>query len=583
MKRRRVLQVMAGSTGVGLAGCADLPGDEGGDQPAYGDSPGQETSDDEESTVPDDTSPENEPPSIVDFDAEPTEYGTTLRVSLEGEDDQGIKRAAISYGNLGIEKMPDDTPVVVEENLTDIHEADLDETPGTVVFRLEDTEGEITEETNQPYTGFPSVSIESAASSTTGEPEATIRATDEIGLHWVEVDVNDDPVEKINITGSDESVHELSLTGDSIVDGKMNEVTTTVRNTFGNTSSVTRDQYVREFEPIKDQEIEIGAHYLPFFDDPTRWTECTDAEPEVGRYSMSDEEAVSRHVDLMQGFGISRMMHQFTVPENSIDLLNTLDDSIGEEMPLEVYYNFANAMAWRGSKTIVEQFEDTTSFLQSELLEREGYNNRDGRPVVTLWDVTAPAWAGSESEIDDAIHSEWGGYEGFADFLYGSLETGGEEPYLVGMINGVPSGGVPSAEAEMARQFDAITNWFIHVESGENIAWEDAIEEIEDEYNYLRKFSDENDMEFIPTAYPGFDDSANGCWGENRKIERDASHLKDTLHLADKCGSTDRINIATFNDWPEGHMLEPGTFKGKNHGTDYLEVVQEFVMGEQER
>ena len=256
MRRRRVLQLMTGLTGVGLAGCADLLGDEGGDQPADGDSPEPETPDGEESMDSDgEDGPENDPPTIVAFDAEPTDYGTILHVSLEGEDEQGLERAAINYGNIGVEKTPDNGTVAVEEELTDIHKADLEDAPGSVVCTLEDSEGEVTEETKQPHTGLPSVCIESAATPTPSELEVTVEATDELGLHWIQVDVNGNPLEKINAISSDETDYKLSLNGDSTADGVMNKVTATARNTFGSTQSVAREQYVRKFDSLEDQEI----------------------------------------------------------------------------------------------------------------------------------------------------------------------------------------------------------------------------------------------------------------------------------------------------------------------------------------
>jgi len=578
MKRRRVLKLMAGSSGAGLAGCTDLSGDES-DEPSADDGTTEpEATDDQESTEPaDDSTPENDPPTIVDFEAEPAEYGRTLRVFLEGQDNRGIERAAISYGDLGIEETTDDTSVTVEGELDDIHEAAIEKTADAVVFTLEDVEGEVTEQQERPHSWSPSVGVKTAATAAPGELQIDIEADDDIGLHWVGVELNGKSIDKVDAVGTAEAELDMRFNDDKISPGDTNGITVTARNTFGNTQRRSQEQYVREFEPLESQGIEIGAFYLPFFDDPTQWRECTDAEPEIGQYSMSDEGAVSRHIDLMQGFGISRMMHQFTVPGNSRDFLNTLDNSIAGEMPLEVYYNWSNAMSWRGNKTIVEQFEDTTSFMQREFLERENYNRRDEKPVVTLWGISGIPWAGPGDEVYEAIHSEWGGYEGFADFLYDSLETDGEQPYLVGMINGVPDGGVPSNEGEMLKQFDAATNWTIHVESGESIEWADAVEQIEEEYNYLREFADNNEMDFIPTAYLGFDDRANNCWGENRVIERAPSNLEDTLHLAESNGTTDRINIATFNDWPEGHMVEPGVFRGEDHGTEYLATIKSFV------
>lgn len=299
---RRNLLLAAAVMGSPLAaGCTDILDDEG---------------DTTETSTPDITPTETPVtgPEVLDYEIEPIEYGTSLIVALEGEAQQGIDRAAISFGDLRIEETPDDVSITVEGELTDIHETDHDETPGTVVFTLEDTGGEVTEVNDQPHTGSPTVSIESTATPTPGELELVIEVTDELGLHLLQVDVNGTPVEEVDLTGTDETTYERSLANDQVADGESNELTTKVRNTFGSTRSAIQDQYVREFEPIEDREIEVGAVYMPFFEHQSQWVDCAVGMPAVGGYYMDDEAALNRHGDLMSGFGISRQQFDFFDP-----------------------------------------------------------------------------------------------------------------------------------------------------------------------------------------------------------------------------------------------------------------------------
>lgn len=42
---------------------------------------------------------------------------------------------------------------------------------------------------------------------------------------------------------------------------------------------------------------------------------------------------------------------------------------------------------------------------------------------------------------------------------------------------------------------------------------------------------------------------------------------------SDQYRTTDRVFVP-YNDWIEGHTIEPGTFTGTDYGTTYLEVVK---------
>ena len=60
-----------------------------------------------------------------------------------------------------------------------------------------------------------------------------------------------------------------------------------------------------------------------------------------------------------------------------------------------------------------------------------------------------------------------------------------------------------------------------------------------------------------------------------RYLPRDPDRFKQLLQLADEYRTTDRATVC-YNDWIEGHTIEPGTFTGTEYGTEYLEVVKEF-------
>jgi len=77
-------------------------------------------------------------------------------------------------------------------------------------------------------------------------------------------------------------------------------------------------------------------------------------------------------------------------------------------------------------------------------------------------------------------------------------------------------------------------------------------------------------------VFLGFDDRGNQCWGGDRYIHRNVDRFGEMLTLADEYRTTNRIDIATWNDWAEGTHIEPGSFRGKDYETDYLEEIQAF-------
>ena len=84
-------------------------------------------------------------------------------------------------------------------------------------------------------------------------------------------------------------------------------------------------------------------------------------------------------------------------------------------------------------------------------------------------------------------------------------------------------------------------------------------------------------MEFIPIARPGYDErwDTGDYRTTERYLPRDPERFRQLLQLADQYRTTERVFVC-YNDWIEGHTIEPGTFTGTEFGTKYLEVVKEF-------
>lgn len=577
--RRKLLGALAGGTATGLAGCfgnddeppEDDTGDDSADEDDFADDTGTDDSDDHGSL------------EITDLTAEPQEFGTVLEVGLSGEADSDVEEAEITYGDQALSDTPEGTSINIEGKLTDIHEAETDDWPAPVTGILEDEEGETYQEEIIPHDGTPNLKLEPAYTED-GELTILVDAEDEEGLHWLELLLQGETLAEKKLIGTNDFEQEIEL--NDLPPGETSKISAEVGNTFGGQDRETLEAYIREFEPIEDQEIEIGAVYMPFFEHEEQWDDCAVGTPAVGTYYMDDEEALNRHGDLMRGHGISRLQFDFINTGHWEPFLETRENTILEEVSLECMWVPGNFIAFTDEE-YSERFEKTLNVTRENFFEQNNYSTINGRPTVKIWDAAWLTWAGDENskEAYDFVENEIGGFERFGDYVRERLEYNGKKPYLIGGLSDfgwlyAESGGdwIDDELMEMAEGFDALSNWSGPIEPGADISNEEFLDFQETSFEGYRSFTEENDQDFIPVVHPGFDDSENPCWGENRYTPRSTDHYQDVWSLANDFATRDRIDT-TFNTWGEGHMIEPGTYDGDNFGTEYLEVVKDFAGG----
>lgn len=332
-------------------------------------------------------------------------------------------------------------------------------------------------------------------------------------------------------------------------------------------------------DQTSDERVDVAAVYIPFVG--SWWDDCaTDAhQPALGRYEMAQGEVVNRHVAWMREYGISTAMFNWSVMDDDEYFQNFIAAERSSEVELEMFYQIGNALKWRGDRTVKEQIDRHAEYIREEFFSRENLRSREGRPVVSCWDVDSLAWGGNEvmADVKEGILDQWGSFDAFVEYFRSKLTVDGTEPYLIGDFHDHAIGGYPVEYAELNAQFDAAMNWTGKLRDGETVPWDEAYEYVKETYEATRRFTDEHGMDFVPTVFPGFDDRPNTCWESERHVPRDPDHLADLLELADEYRTVDRINLATFNGWPEGHHVEPGTFDGRDYGTAYLNVIEEFV------
>lgn len=320
---------------------------------------------------------------------------------------------------------------------------------------------------------------------------------------------------------------------------------------------------------MDDLPLDIGVVYIPFMAD--KWDRCTPGEPSIGEYGIDDSFAVNRHIDQMQGHGITTLMFNYGEGRKDFDRVRAfLDAELSSEIAIETM--------WVIKKVFTRDLDIDLfmEFARENLLSLPNHRTIDGRPVVQLVGSNFIPWDDSTA---NEVKERWGGFEEFAEYLRLGLTVDGIQPYFVSSITDVPDSGLSEDEAEWNKQFEAVTTWFPNPRVDEESPWNWYLSRAKGDFEVLTEFANKNDLDLIPTAFPGRDERFNTCWGNNPFVSRHPSHLEDMLTLSDQFRTLNRINIATYNDWVEGHQIEPGEWPRTDYGTDYLQKVKKMQVG----
>lgn len=340
--------------------------------------------------------------------------------------------------------------------------------------------------------------------------------------------------------------------------------------TIVDSPTTAQKAYDREFEPIFTDRVDVGVVYSPFSGD---W-DCLDAEPADGPYpGISDQATVNRHVDLLRGHGVDRVI--FPVPPvKSREVLDTFHQGeLAETIHVECRYPLAYAVDEdrdfaAGFDTLREQFT------------RENYTTVAGRPVLTLKTV--------DEFLENDDHGRWlrdnlpGGADSLATFfgwIRSELTVDGTEPYLVADLGPVR---IEQAREQFLRHseafdyLDAVTNRYPAT------IWHDMPRErpgvrIKRTYAALQLLQEEAGVDVHPLVFPGFDRGVDQCNGDPLRLERSPEAFGALLAAAGRHSTSGRLRIHSFNDWPVGTQIEPGRFRETKYGLNYLATVEEFV------
>lgn len=567
--RRQLLQYLAGGSLAGLAGCNQNSGTN---------TPTKLTETASPSPTQSGPTPQadNQAPRILSYEALPNDFGTVLAVSMEGKDDKGLRKASVIYGNQQFQKTPDEKKVTLEGEFEP--DKNLD-SPDSVAYLLRDAAGNETRKEAYPDQNAPELALKTSATENARELELLLEGRDDVGLQELAAMLNGEKARERNASNAKRADIDTTLTEEdvkAIQSFKVNTVTGTARDQYDNETKKTVEQYIRKYDVFENPRLDISAVYLPFIG--SKFGRCiSNVKPVVGKYEdPPPPSVVNKHIDQMQGYGIPILAFNFGEGKRDYRRWKSFAEAdLSREIKIETHYVIIQAM--RRDRNIDKDFE----FIRNNILPRGNYETINGRPVLQFWGAGWISWEGKPKakEVSREVKEKYGGYPDFMKHIRSELTINGKNPFIVGMFGNLGYYGIPEQHHTWMKEFDALTNGTGLHKPNTTMEWERVYESAKKNYKGFLQFAEKNDLEFIPTAYPGFNTKHNDCWGEDARTPRSPYHLRKMLNLADNYRTLNRIRITSFNEWAEGHQIEPGSFLGNNYGTDYLHVVEEFQQG----
>jgi hypothetical protein len=360
---------------------------------------------------------------------------------------------------------------------------------------------------------------------------------------------------------------------------EMSDLTVEATNVAGVTTTRTSRTYARKYDVLADTDVYVAPAYPSFIEDKWHCIEATDPQPAIGQWSLDDPLTVNAHADQMQGHGMSGVMLNYNGTEGQRERFDQwIGPQLSRQITIDCNFALSKIWKWRGERSFAENLNDALDFLRENFFALENFKQTaDGRPLLTMWAAPFVAW---KEEPREYIQSEWGSYDGFVEHMRTRLSVDGTKPYLITDTPAVVGVGDENFQ-NFVSAFDAVSTWTQKAHNEDTL--DAALEKTRKDFEATRAFADEHDIGFVPTAFPGFDDTGSnpdieGCWGGHRRAGEEGRSVEffgAVLDLAKqyRTPTPNKIEIATWSDWVEGSQIEPGSFNGVDYGTDYVDEV----------
>jgi len=347
----------------------------------------------------------------------------------------------------------------------------------------------------------------------------------------------------------------------------------------------TKTPYIRQYENnAKKDDIIVMASYMPWFTDSS-WVNDHNFKgyPLLGAYVLSDPMVVYKHADWATGYGIDAFLMNWNGADksgdsNTLRILHLLKNFRGgpkigilwgPELGVMIndeygeYYN----MSIEHNR---EEFLNEMKYIASEYMNDPLYLKLENRPVIYFYQSNA--LRGNISQIMEECRKIIKNETGMDPFIFG------EE---IGWLFTFPEDWLNIEGNSLARLklFDAVSDWAgAHDRSNQDFIV-NYLKYLDHLYHEWNSFLKKQDVGFVPSAIPGFDEIYIYYEPDLPPIPKTPSLFEERLEIALRYmdPSLKMIRIDTWNDWGEWSNVEPTSEEGFVFLETLKEVLEEYM------
>jgi hypothetical protein len=368
--------------------------------------------------------------------------------------------------------------------------------------------------------------------------------------------------------------------------GKQYRLNVQAANSAGTASADYETPYVREFENIAgNDQFLVGAVYNPWFENPCvpghfcHWRELQAdfqngttpvGTPLLGLYNSNDPTVVAKHIDWATGFGIDFFIFDFWDRDSAAwryppllehPLIRDIKFALSYATPTLTGDNLEQLRnVSLSDPTVYSQVESDFEYMATSYFSHPSYLKLNGRPFVSMWHC--PEALGRDL-LDPLTR------------LRQHMHDLGFDIYFVGDALDVGA----TIDPKRLQPFDAISNGsgIVPLPLGPNSRMKRmSMQDARDELQRWATAAHSIGIQFVPFAYPGYDDSKlvdRASYGYTpRSPEFFSSEIDMTIDFVDK---NHLLCIVEFDGWGENTQIEPSV----EDGFKYLQTLRDTLAG----
>jgi hypothetical protein len=322
--------------------------------------------------------------------------------------------------------------------------------------------------------------------------------------------------------------------------------------------------------------VKIGAYYYLWWGIPfnNHWNECVKGTPLLWQYNSSDPEAADRHILLAKQHGIdffavSWMGRGLWIDWDFDDIDRNLNNSLLVAPHLAdfsfcLFYETKIVLdtANREHENFTEIFLNDIEYAAQSYFRNPSYlqvaDDNCSSPVLFIYNVP---YLYSNLSVSEA--------HGLLDALRQRSANLNFSVYLVGDLGPGPS--PPDVDSPMLYSLNASTSYFFDDPSK---GWDSILANCGQHYHEWRSIMNSKGMEFIPNAYPGFNNTGLKDVTQPVVLPPDVMRFKEMVNIASTCTDDPlkMVIVTSWNEWLEATAIEPST----EYGESFLHAIPEF-------